>query len=194
MKTGVYPLKKTGAKRIDTAFNEHILLRMSEDKKAPNGDDAENEVEKLKAELEKAKNEYLYLRADFDNFRKNSIKERSDLMKYGSERLIGEFLGVLDNFERALQMEVKDGNWTAFREGVQLIAGEIKSLLQRSGVEEVKAEGEEFDPAKHEALSSEPRTDMPAGHVARVFKKAYKMHDKLIRPAQVTVATAPTEN
>jgi molecular chaperone GrpE len=169
---------------------------MSEDKKPANGDGPapENEVEKLKAELEKTKNEYLYLRADFDNFRKNSIKERSELMKYGSERLIQEFLGVLDNFERALQIEVKDGSWTAFRDGVNLIAGEMKALLQRSGVEEVKSEGEAFDPVKHEALSSEPRTDMPAGHVARVFKKAYKMHDKLIRPAQVTVATAPTEN
>jgi molecular chaperone GrpE len=191
-------VKPSRAKRIDTAFNEHILLHMSEDKKPTNGNGdgevPENDSEKLKAELEKAKNEYLYLRADFDNFRKNSIKERSELMKYGSERLVQEFLGVLDNFERALQMEVKDGNWTAFRDGVNLIAGEIKALLQRSGVEEVKSEGEAFDPAKHEALSSEPRTDMPAGHVARVFKKAYKMHDKLIRPAQVTVATAPAEN
>lgn len=170
---------------------------MSEDKKTNNGPangESETEVEKLKAELEKAKSDNLYLRADFDNFRKNSIKERSELMKYGSERLIQDFLGVLDNFERALQMEVKDGNWAAFRDGVNLIAGEMKSLLQRSGVEEVKSEGEAFDPAKHEALSSEPRTDMPAGHVARVFKKAYKMHDKLIRPAQVTVATQPTEN
>jgi molecular chaperone GrpE len=176
------------------------MFGMSEDKKAKNGNGEapeaipENENEKLKAELEKAKSDYLYLRADFDNFRKNAIKERSELMKYGSERLIHDLLGVLDNFERALSIEVKDGNWTAFREGVQLIAGEMKTVLQKSGVEEVKSEGEPFDPSKHEALSSEPRTDMPAGHIARVFKKAYKMHDKLIRPAQVTVASAPTEN
>jgi len=173
---------------------------MSEDKekKAPNGaaepTPAADSTEKLKADLEKAKNDYLYLMADFDNYRKNAVKERSELMKYGSERLIREFLGIFDNFERALDAELKDGNFNSFREGVNMIADEMKALLQKFGVEEVKAVGEPFDPSKHEALSSEPRDDMPAGHVARVFKKAYKMHDKLIRPAQVTVASTPTEN
>lgn len=142
---------------------------------------------KLKAELEKAKSEYLYLLAEFDNYRRNAIKERSDLLKFGAEKFIRDFLGVLDNFERALESESK--NESSFREGVKMIATEMKSLLGRFGVEELKAEGEPFDPGKHEALSSEPRTDMPAGHVARVFQKAYKMHDKLIRPAQVTVAS-----
>lgn len=146
---------------------------------------------KLKAELDKAKSDYLYLLAEFDNYRKNAIKERSELMKYGSERFVKELLGIFDNFERALETEAKDGNLQPFREGVHMIAGEIKSLLQKHGIEEVKSEGEPFDPMRHEALSSEPRDDMPAGHIARVFKKAYKMHDKLIRPAQVSVAAAP---
>jgi molecular chaperone GrpE len=74
---------------------------------------------------------------------------------------------------------------------VQLINAELRQLLQRFGVEEVKSEGQKFDPATHEALSSEPRGDLAPGHVARVFKKAYKMHDKLLRPAQVVVSTAP---
>lgn len=183
--------------RIDTAFNEHILCHMSEDKKQNGNGEApeaapEANLEKLKADFEKSKSDYLYLAAEFDNFRKNAIKERSDLIKFGSERLIRDFLGVLDNFERALEADTQDLN--KFRDGVNLIAAEIRSLLQRSGVEEVKAEGEAFDPSIHEALSSEPRSDMPPGHVARVFKKAYKMHDKLIRPAQVTVATQPTGN
>ena len=147
------------------------------------------------AELEKAKNDYLYLMAEFDTYRRNAIKERSELTRYGAERFVREFLNVFDNFERALETPITSENVNSFREGVQMIAGEFKSLLQRFGVEEVKAEGEVFDPTKHEALSSEPRADMPSGRVARVFKKAYKMHDKLIRPAQVTVSVdAPTEN
>jgi molecular chaperone GrpE len=150
---------------------------------------------KLQADLEKAKSDYLYLLADFDNYRKNAIKERSELNKYGSERFIREFLNVFDNFERALEAEVTEDNKDKWREGVQMIATELRALLQLFGVEEVKSEGEVFDPSKHEALSSEPRDDMPAGHVARVFKKAYRLHDKLIRPAQVTVSTAaPTVN
>lgn len=142
-------------------------------------------------ELEKVKKDYLYLAADFDNYRKNAIKERSDLTKYGAERFIREFLDVFDNFERALDAEVTSDNIETFRKGVKMIAGEFRQLLQKHSVEEVKSDGAAFDPTKHEALGSEPRDDMPTGHVARTFKKAYKLHDKLLRPAQVTVATAP---
>ena len=179
---------------IDTIFIEHILFGMSEDQEDQHETGTlEIDTEKLQADLDKAKKDYLYLLAEFDNYRKNAIKDRSDLLKYGSEKFIRDFLGVYDNFERALETEIKNGNIEAFRQGVQMINEEMKGLLQRFGVEEVAAESQPFDPSKHEALGSEPRTDMPAGHVARVFKKAYKMHDKLIRPAQVTVATAPNE-
>ena len=174
---------------IDSVGIEHIMCGMSEDKDPKaNAEKAETATDdsKLKAELEKSKSDYLYLLAEFDNYRRNAIKERSDLMKYGAEKFIRDFLGVLDNFERALESDPK--NEASFREGIQMIAGEMKNLLNKFGVEEVKAEGLAFDPNLHEALSSEPRSDMPAGHVARVFKKAYKLHDRLIRPAQVTVA------
>jgi molecular chaperone GrpE len=146
---------------------------------------------KLQAEATKAKNDYLYLLAEFDNYRKNAIKERSELTKYGSERFIREFLNIFDNFERALDAE---GSAESFREGVQMIAGEIRSLLQNFNVEEVKAEGMPFDPSKMEALGSEPSSKLAPGTVARVFKKAYKMHDKLIRPAQVIISTEPVKN
>lgn len=163
----------------------------NKDNKAEESDQAQDVRPDLQTELEKAKRDYLYLLAEFDNYRKNAIKERSDLIKFGSERFVRDFLGVFDNFERALDTDVTPETLSSFRDGVQMIAGEIRSLLQRFGVEEVKAEGQPFDPSKHEAVSSEPREDLPAGSVARVFKKAYKMHDKLIRPASVTVSTAP---
>ena len=149
----------------------------------------DSKQENLSEDLAKAKKDYLYLLAEFDNYRKNAIKERSELHKYGGERFVREFLGLYDNFERALESEVTGENWSSFRDGIALISTEMKSLLQRFGVEEVKSEGKPFDPATHEALGSEPDDKLPSGHVARVFKKAYKMHDKLIRPAQVTVST-----
>ena len=148
-----------------------------------------SEVEKVQEELEKAKRDHLYLLAEFDNYRKNAIKERSELTKYGSEKFIREFLSIFDDFERALEAEVTAETVTSFREGVQMIANEIRNLMERFGVRALDPAGQPFDPSLHEALSSEPRGDMPSGHVAQVFKKAYKMHDKLIRPAQVTVAT-----
>lgn len=145
-------------------------------------------------ELEKAKSDYLYLLAEFDNYRKNAIKERSDLVKFGSEKLVREFLGLLDNFDRALEAANAEENSGPLYNGVKMIAAEMRALLQRFGVEEVKSEGLVFDPAMHEALSSEPRADVEPGRVVRVFKKAYKMHDKLLRPAQVIVSTAPANS
>jgi molecular chaperone GrpE len=153
--------------------------------------EASGESAKLKADLEKAKSDYLYLMADFDNFRKNAIKERSELLRFGSERLIREFLNIADNFERALE---SDSNPEKFREGVFMINQEMKSMLQRFGVTEVPTQGLLFDPSMHEALSSEPTDAVEPNHVARVFKKAYKLHDKLIRPAQVVVAVPPVKN
>ena len=166
---------------------------MSEDQENTNGEGLSPEA-KMQTELEKAKKDYLYLAADFDNYRKNAIKERADLAKFGSERFIRDFLNVYDNFERALEGEVTQENLAKFKEGLQMMADEFKAMLERNGVKEVSCVGHPFDPSKYEALSTEPRADMPANHVATVFKKAYTLHDKLIRPGQVTVSIEATKN
>lgn len=145
----------------------------------------------LLVDLEKAKKEYLYLAAEFENYKRNMIKERSDLRKFGSERLVVDLLNVLDVFETALKSELSPETIASFHKGVQMTANELKSVLQRHGVEEVAAEGQPFNPSVHEAISSEQTETVPDGHVARVFKKPYKMHDRVIRPGQVIVATKP---
>lgn len=148
----------------------------------------EASVEEL---LEKAKQDYLYLAADFENFKKNSIKERSDLVKYGNERLLRELLEIVDNFERAIESNASDDSDGGMKSGVEMIFKELMSLLHRFGVKEVECKGSAFDPNLHEALSSEPTEEVPAGHITQVFKKAYKFNDRLLRPAQVVVAIEP---
>jgi molecular chaperone GrpE len=150
-------------------------------------------VEELQALVEKYKNDFLYLRADFDNYKKNALKERSDYLKYGSERLIVEMLNVLDNFERALETKTTAENYAHLVKGVEMTAQELRAVLQRFGVAEIQAKGLPFDPTIHEALSSEESKELPAGHVVRVFKKPYKLHDKVIRPGQVVVAKQPSQ-
>ena len=153
--------------------------------------DVSTEIQKLQEQAEKYKNEFLYMRAEFENYKRNAIKERSELAKYGAERLIRDFLDVQDNFERALEMKVGPENYQAFLQGVQMTAKDLKAMLTKHGVQEVKTEGLPFDPNSQEALSSEPSTEVPPGNVLRVFKKAYKLHDKILRPAQVIVAKKP---
>ena len=160
--------------------------RLSDDKGEPIAADP---VAEAKVEAEKFRNELLYHRAEFENYKKQVIKERSDLRKYGSERLIADLLGVLDIFETALSTDVNPENLANFRKGIEMTASELRSVLQRHGVSEVPSKGQPFDPSLFEALSSE-ESDAPAGTVTQVFKKGYKLHDRVVRPGQVVVARA----
>lgn len=171
---------------------------MSEENNSPNSNSSKSEnldltsdVQKLQEQAEKFKNDFLYLRAEFENYKRNAVKERSDLLKYGGERFIRDLLEVVDNFERALQVTVAADSFATYKQGVEMTAQELKSLLQRHSVTEVPSQGAPFDPMIHEALGAEPTEQVAPGHVMRVFKKPYKFHDKVIRPGQVVVAKKP---
>lgn len=165
---------------------------MSEENTNPPNEETST-IETLRMDLEKARKDHLYLLAEFDNYRKNALKERSDLLKYGSERFVRDLLNVLDNFERALETELTPERIPVFRDGINMISEELKALLTKHGVQALGGEGQPFDPSVQEALSSEPTDKVPPGNVSRVFKKAYKLHDRLLRPAQVVVAVEPSE-
>lgn len=151
----------------------------------PPANDAQSESQAL---AEKYKNDFLYLRAEFENYKRNAIKERSELLKYGAEKVLVDILGVLDNFERALEMKPTPENLAQYAKGVEITAGELRSTLQKFGVQEVPALGQNFDPTVAEAISSENNEQYKSGQVSRVFKKPYRLHDKVIRPGQVVVA------
>jgi molecular chaperone GrpE len=152
---------------------------------------AEDVLAQCRAEADKFKTEFLYQRAEFENFKKQAIKERSDLRKFGAERLAVDLLNVLDIFETALATELTPENMHTFRRGIEMTANELRAVLNRNGVEEIPAQGAPFDPAVHEALSSESLDDVEPGTITRVFKKPYKLHDRVIRPGQVVVAKKP---
>ena len=158
------------------------------EEKAP----AKTELEMAQEDSLKWKNDFLYLKAEFENYKRNALKERSDLLKFGAERMARDVLEVMDNFERALQVKLTPESMQTFKVGVEMTAKELKEVLTKHGVQEVPSEGQPFNPAHHEAISSEATTTVPNGHIARVFKKPYKLHDKVIRTGQVVVAMAPT--
>lgn len=149
-------------------------------------------VEALQEEITKLKNDYLYLRAEFDNYRKQAIKERSDLVKFGGERIARDLLDTLDIFESALATDVSPETLKNFVSGIELTAQQLRAALTKHNIQEIPALGQAFDPYMHEALGSEPSDSVTPGHVSRVFKKAYKYHDKILRPAQVIVAKEST--
>lgn len=170
----------------------------SEEKKSPEASAAgATNIAPIKTDLEiaqdeaaKWKNDFLYLKADFENFKRNSIKERSELLKFGTERIARDVLEVMDNFERALAVQLTPETMETFKVGVEMTAKDLKEALAKHGIQEVPSEGQPFNPLFHDALSSEATNDVPNGHIARVFKKPYKLHDKVIRTGQVVVATS----
>ncbi len=147
--------------------------------------------EEYKKQIEKLQSDILYLKADFENYKKRMIRERSEYIKYGAESLVVALLDLVDNFERAMAIEIKPENLKSFSEGISMIAGQFKETLNRFGVSEVKAQGEPFDPTYHEAMGAEPSSKHPPGTITQVFTKPYKLHDKVIRHGKVVVAAAP---
>lgn len=153
-----------------------------------------SEVETLQAEVGKWKNEFLYLKAEFDNYKKNVLKERSELLKYGAERVAKDMLDVADNFERALEFNITPETVNNFKQGMEMTSKELKDALAKHGIQEVPGLGQPFNPHFFEAISSETTDKFSEGSISRVFKKAYKLHDKIIRMGQVVVATQPNKD
>ena len=153
---------------------------------------ASPQEEDIHQQFEKLKSEYLYLRAEFDNYRKQAIKERSQASKFGAESLARDLLGVLDILETAINSEVTSETLQNYKTGVEMTFTEFKNALSNNHITMLDSDGLAFDPNLHEALSSEESDSIPPGHIVRTFRRAYKYHDKLLRPAQVIVATEGT--
>ena len=140
----------------------------------------------LQNQVEELKKEMLYKQAEFENYRKRTIKEKAELILGGGEKTIKEILPVLDDFERALADKTDDPN--AIREGMQLIFNKFVSTLEKLGVKKIETEGADFNVDFHEAIALVPGLgDEMKGKVIDCTKTGYMLNDKVIRHAQVAV-------
>ena len=147
------------------------------------------------AELAELKDKYLRLGADFDNFRRRSLKERQDLHNYANENLVKELLPIVDNLERAVEhgrKEEQRGDSDNLLQGIELTYRSLTQLLTRQGVVEIQALGQTFDPQIHEAVRRVATSEQSPNTVVEVYQKGYMLKDRMLRPAMVAVATEPT--
>jgi len=133
---------------------------------------------------------YLRARADLDNFRKRTQREKEDLLKFSNEAILRELLPVIDNLERALQHAATDGE-TGLLQGVELTLGQFGKVLEKFHVVAIEAVGELFDPALHEAMGQIESLDQPENTVVQLLQKGYLLNDRLLRPAMVLISKAP---
>jgi len=151
-------------------------------------------LEKLQQQLDEKTREaaenydqWLRLRAEFENFKKRMQKEKADLMKFSNESLLKSILPILDNLERAIDHGKEAKENASLLEGVEMTLKQFLNTLERFGVKPLSARGEVFDPEKHEAVSQQESDQEPSRVISEV-EKGYIFHDRLLRPARVIVS------
>lgn len=158
-----------------------------EEDNAPEAEKTEEKAEEKTDEKADDGNEkYVRLMAEFQNYKKRVAKEKNDIREYATEKLVMELLPVLDNFERALAASAEDDP-AGYAKGMELIFTQMVTELQKSGLAEVEAEGQDFDPTKHNAVMTEENEELESGKVSKVLQKGYALNDKVIRPSMVAV-------
>ncbi len=176
-------------------LNETIAANNEEATVADSNAVEENEPETIEQQLDKANNkiaelEDKYLRqvAEFDNYRKRTLKEKAELIKNGGERAIESILPILDDFERALANMAKDENAQEILTGIELIYNKFISILKQNGLQKIETEGQNFDTDYHEAIAMVPTPDEALkGKVLDCIQTGYMLNDKVIRHAKVAV-------
>lgn len=151
-------------------------------------DKTNEELEAVKNDLAELQNKHIRLQAEFDNFRKRTLKEKMELTKSGGETVLMNIIPVIDDLERALVAfaDVEDEN--PLKQGVLLIYNKFQEFLKQNGIKEIEAKEQDFDTDLHEALTKIPApTDELKGKVVDVVQKGYMLHEKVIRFAKVVI-------
>jgi molecular chaperone GrpE len=188
--------------------NKYLEIKAKLTTKEKKFKDAKREIFSLRSRLKAVKEElkstdkeageyldYLKrLKAEFENYKRRSQKDKERIVSLSNEDLIKQFLPVLDDLERAVDSSQQSKNHAGLVEGMRMILDKLKAMLQSQGLEEIKAEGEPFNPHFHEALMSVDLVEYPDNLVVEEMRKGYKLNDKILRPAMVKVNKRSEEN
>lgn len=150
-------------------------------------DELKNKITALESELEEKENRYLRLQADFDNSRRRARLDFEAAQKYRSQDLISDILPVLDNFERALNVETDHEQTKSLLQGMEMIYRSLLDALRKEGLEPIDAQGKEFDPNFHQAVMQVAEEGYDSNIVVEEFQKGYILKDRVIRPSMVKV-------
>lgn len=164
-----------------TESNEDEVLNAEIVEKSSEGTDLQKEIEALKASE-------LRIRADFDNFRRRTNEENAQRIKFASQSVIEKLIPLIDNFERALQVNATSEDAKQIQSGVEMIYRQLLDVLNSEQVEVIEAVGQPFDPNFHQAVMQEPSDEFESGIVMMELQKGYTMHGRVIRPSMVKVA------
>lgn len=177
--------ENTHEETIETTLEEEgNTSTQSED--AVQADDAV--VEQLNKQLDEANNKLLRVQADYDNFRKRTQKEKEELAKYASAKLVENLLPAIDNFDRALAASAASGDYEALAKGLEMIYRQLLTTMEAEGLTAMEVVGVPFNPEYHQAVMTVETDEYEEGIVVEELQKGYMLKDKVIRPAMVKVS------
>lgn len=176
-------------KEVVENINDNEPVESTEEASEEIAEEPIDELEQVKLQLEESKKEYMFLMAEFDNFRKRTIKEKADIIRNATERAMKDLLPVVDDFERGLLAMAETTDAEAVKEGMELIYNKFIKYLDQNGVKAIDSTGADFDTELHEAIAMIPATDeSQKGKVIDTVMKGYTINDKVIRHSKVAVA------
>ena len=182
-------------KKDKNSENEEIKNSSAETDTAPAEDTKKEKTaelsveEKLAAELAEAQAKYLYLQAEYQNFRKRSVRDIADARSYAVSSTLVPFLSVVDYLGMAKSAAEQSDNLEALKQGMNMIIGEFDRALEELGVKKMKTIGEKFDPELHDAVGYEASETVPEGSIIREWSGGFTLGEKLLRPARVLVSS-----
>ena len=170
------------------AQNAEVESQNAEEEQPAKEETPEDKIAALQAELEKSQKEYLFLMAEFDNYRKRTVKEKAELIKNGGEKAMLGLLPVIDDFERAIDAIDKSSDVEGLKEGVDLIYNKFMKYLESQQVKPMESTGTNFDADIYEAVTTFPAPDESMkGKVIDTVQKGYTINEKVLRHAKVVV-------
>ncbi|MGG3889313.1 nucleotide exchange factor GrpE [Metabacillus fastidiosus] len=180
--------KKAVENEVEEIIEPEVEI-LDADENVSSGENAEanEKIAELEAKLDEAENRMLRVQADYDNFRRRSRLDQEAAQKYRAQSLVTEIIPALDNFGRALQIEVDDEKTKSLLQGMEMIHKQLIQALQNEGVEVIESVGLPFDPNFHQAVMQVEDENFESNTVVEELQKGYKLKDRVIRPAMVKV-------
>jgi molecular chaperone GrpE len=173
-----------------SADEQAAALSAGQQDMSDNDEPITSDTTELRAQLEEARDRALRLQADWENYRKRARRELEDERRYADSRLLADLLPVIDNMQRAIEAAAKSADSGGLLEGFKLVKQQLDNVLAQHQCTRIEALHKTFDPHLHEAVMQQPSSEHAPNSVLGVVRDGYLLHDRVIRPAQVIVASA----
>ncbi|HVO67803.1 MAG TPA: nucleotide exchange factor GrpE [Syntrophales bacterium] len=181
------------SKKVEIKETQDIKEENREEQKSPGDEDIMVKLKEKEREAAENYDKYVRAVAELDNYRKRAARERADSIRYGNESLIKDILPLVDSMDRALQHADDYGYPDAFKEGLKLLQGQLQGCLEKHGVRQIECINKTFDPHIHEAVLQVDSGDHGKDQVVQELEKGYLLHERLLRPAKVSVSKGAKE-